>query len=116
MIALTALALCAAVDGDGLRCGPERIRLAGVNARELHGHPCPNARPCPTMIGPAAKALLARLIAPGVTIQRRERDRYGRTVADVTLADGRDLACVLTRAGAVARWNRYWPKGKRCGR
>lgn len=85
--------LCRAIDGDTLRCGRERVRLIGVYAAEMS-----------EAGGEAARARLERRLAAGaVTIERRGRDRYGRTLgvvyvdgvrvvqADVGAAGGRGL-------------------------
>jgi len=50
------------IDGDGLRCGPCEVRLAGIDAPELHGcrgHP---GRRCVPGNGYAAKAALGPMV------------------------------------------------------
>lgn len=107
MIAIVALT-CAlvAIDGDTLRCGRERIRLLGIDAPELPGH-CRRGRQCVPGNPVASRAALAAAIARGpATIERRGRDRYGRTLARVRV-DGVDLSAHMVRVGAavrVARW------------
>ncbi len=74
---------CTATDGDTLRCGEERIRLAEIDAPELPGH-CRRGRVCVVGDPYASKAGLQRLIAGRVVrVRRLSTDRYGRTVADV---------------------------------
>jgi endonuclease YncB( thermonuclease family) len=61
---------CVAIDGDTLRCGRERVRVDGVHAPEL-------SEPG----GQQARQRLQRRIQSGeVVIQRKGRDRYGRTL------------------------------------
>lgn len=71
---------CRAIDGDTLRCGKERVRLRQVYAAEMG-----------EAGGPEAKARLQQRLETGdLRIERRARDRYGRTVADV-YAGGRKI-------------------------
>ncbi|MFN7753427.1 MAG: thermonuclease family protein [Pseudomonadota bacterium] len=70
---------CRAVDGDTIRCGSERIRLRGVYAPEM-------SEPG----GAEARARLQRRLDEGeVRLDRRGRDRYGRTRADVYVGGAR---------------------------
>lgn len=106
---------CVVVDGDTLRCGPERVRLIGIDAPELGR--CPRHRKCAPGDGPAARRSLSRLAAgKPLTIERRGRDRYGRTLAFVSVA-GRDLSCALLRAGQAvyrADWDPQRRLARRC--
>lgn len=64
---------CRAIDGDTLRCGAERVRVIGLYAPEI-GEPG----------GFSAKARLQQRLEQGaVTLERRARDRYGRTLARI---------------------------------
>ncbi len=93
-----------AIDGDTfvIRATGEHIRVAGVDAPELH--PCHCAAEC--SLAARARALAQTLLDQGpVTISRIEPDRYGRTVAAVDVA-GRDLGGRLIAAG-LARPYRY---------
>lgn len=74
--------LLVAIDGDTLRCGGERIRLLGIDAPELPGH-CRRGRQCMQGDPYASKAALAGKLKGKATIERRGRDRYGRTLARV---------------------------------
>lgn len=76
---------------------PEVIRLNGIDAPE-NGQAFSNR----------AKQFTAEL-AFGQIVQviERDRDRYGRTVADVVLADGRSLNHELVRAGYAWWFRRY---------
>jgi endonuclease YncB( thermonuclease family) len=61
---------CVAIDGDTLRCGPERVRVEGVHAPELSAPGGQQAR----------QRLQHRLQSGEVVIQRTGRDKYGRTL------------------------------------
>lgn len=85
------------VDGDTLRLGAARVRLAGIDAPE-RGHPQ----------GRAASAFLrARLDGETVACQDQGADRWGRVVARCVVADGEDLGLALLAAGHAAAWPRY---------
>ena len=88
-------------DGDtiAIRRGGEnvRIRLFGIDCPE-RGQPW-SAR---------AKSLTAGLVGNAdVTVIVKDTDRYGRTVGDVVLADGRHLSHVLLRAGLAWYYRHY---------
>ena len=115
---LIALAAAAAVtclapqvhDGDSIRCGAERIRIANIDAPELAGSPKCGARRgftawCDYALGKRAGDALRGLIASGhrVTIVRTGTDTYGRTLALVTV-DGVDVGEWLIARGMARRW------------
>lgn len=81
-----------AVDGDTLAIGTERVRIMGLDTPEAGSR----AR-CPREAALARRATgrLAELLASGVTLDRRGPDRYGRTLAVVREARGRDVAEIL---------------------
>lgn len=88
-------------DGDTitvLREGrPERIRLHGIDSPE-RGQP----------FAARARQFTAGLAAgQDVTVRVADRDRYGRTVADVILPDGRHLSQEIVRAGYAWWTPRY---------
>jgi endonuclease YncB( thermonuclease family) len=73
-----------------------RIRLASIDTPEMNS-PCPAAR---------AKALQARTIVEAAVkdvglhlVHVRPEHAYGRILADIQLADGRDLGALLLSAG-----------------
>jgi endonuclease YncB( thermonuclease family) len=76
-----------------------KIRLSGIDAPE-GGQP----------FGNRAKQF-ASTVAFGkiVTVKPRDTDRYGRTVADVILPDGRNLSHEIVRAGFAWWFRRYAP-------
>lgn len=78
-----------AVDGDTLSIGQHRIRLHGIDAPEMG-----------QSTGPMAGRMLSKMIAGRVLrVEPIERDRYGRTVARVSLEDGTDLSRAMVAAG-----------------
>ena len=109
---LAAATLCAAPivhDGDSIRCGAERIRIANIEAPELPGSPkCqPRPRPyawCDYAAGYAARDALRGLLASGpVTIERTGIDPYGRTLARVRVGKV-DAGAWLVAKGLARRW------------
>lgn len=102
-VALTCLLI--AIDGDTLRCGKERIRLLGIDAPEMPGH-CRRGRKCVEGDPYASKAALAAMLKGKAAIERRGRDRYGRTLARVRV-NGVDLSEAQVAAGMaifIFRW------------
>lgn len=89
------------LDGDTVEVlvnrRPIRLRLAGIDCPEK-GQP----------FGTRAKQEASRLcFGLRVTVVPRDRDAYGRTVADVILPDGRVLNQELVRAGMAIWYRRY---------
>ncbi|RJX18992.1 MAG: hypothetical protein C4575_09455 [Desulforudis sp.] len=93
---------CVAVlDGDSLivmrHHQPVTIRLYGVDAPEMK-----------QPFGPEAKNFTAGLaLDKRVTVKVNTWDRYGRTVAEIILPDGRNLGHELLRAGLAWWYKRY---------
>lgn len=83
-------------DGDTIRLGDERIRIVGLDTPELgHRAQCQEE----AVAAEQAKQALAGEIASGnVELHRQGTDRYGRTLARVTV-DGRDVADTLIAQG-----------------
>jgi endonuclease YncB( thermonuclease family) len=61
---------CVALDGDTLRCGGERVRVDGVYAPQLNEPGGQQAR----------QRLQQRIQSGEVIIERKGRDKYGRTL------------------------------------
>jgi micrococcal nuclease len=83
-------------DGDTLRLsGIGRVRLIGVDTPEVYG-----GVEC---YGREASAFTKRVLPPGTTVRYRlgidPRDRYGRALAYVWLADGRFFNLMLVERG-----------------
>jgi micrococcal nuclease len=93
-------------DGDTIRVlhsgRAERVRLWGIDCPELH-------QPFGTR---ARQFTSSAAFGKVVTVQVRDVDRYGRTVGEVILQDGRSLNRELVRAG-LAWWYRQYTRDDR---
>jgi endonuclease YncB( thermonuclease family) len=101
-------------DGDTFTCAERqndgqsiRIRLAGVDAREV-GDFCAPGHPCATAHADDATAALRRLAEGQILSCRPNGTTYGRIAAFCGRTDGTDLSCAMLAGGFVARWDRYW--------
>jgi len=89
-------------DGDTLRaeCGSEQlqVRLHCIDAPELEQRPW----------GQTSRDHLRSLIPSGTSIELRvqDKDRYGRTVADVQ-AGGRDINLAMVRDGQAVVYRQF---------
>lgn len=110
-VLLAALVLCTPVsvhDGDTIRCGRERVRIEDIDAPELSDSPkCQDVRRsyawCDYRLGNQAKNALEAFLSKGrVMIERTGTDKYGRTLARVSV-NGRDAGAYLVGLG-LARW------------
>ncbi len=96
------------IDGDTIACAnlPANIRLLGIDAPEMPGH-CRRNRQCTPGDGPASRETLAALLARGPAwVHAEGRDRYGRTLARVTVvtaASRIDASCHQLDTGAAVR-------------
>jgi endonuclease YncB( thermonuclease family) len=71
---------CVAISGDTLRCwGRERVRVEGIHAPSLRAPGGEQAR----------QRLQRRIQAGEVIIQRKGRDKYGRTLGRVFVSGDR---------------------------
>jgi micrococcal nuclease len=76
-----------------------KIRLAGIDAPETGQD-----------FGQRAKQAASEMaFGKDVTIRASGQDRYGRTVAEVILPDGRNLGREMVRAGMAWRYVKYAP-------
>lgn len=94
------------IDGDTITLDRERIRIANIDAPEI-GNPKCDAE---LRLGHVAKRRLEELLGSGrITIHRgdpkdgRMTDRYGRTLATVTV-DGRDVGRILVAEDLARPW------------
>jgi len=106
-----------AVDGDSLRVGGVRVRLAGIDAPEA-SQTCQRLPPTQrTNLGTSglswpcgqhATAVMQHMLArdPVVTCQAKATDRYGRTIATCSNKDG-DLGARLVAQGLAVAYRRY---------
>jgi micrococcal nuclease len=88
------------VDGDTIRVRGERVRVLGLDAAEMEAR-CPRE----AVLARQATERMRELIAGGVEIEPHGRDRYGRLLAVVTDAEGRDVARVMVYEGLAGP---YW--------
>jgi micrococcal nuclease len=97
------LAEPAAVDGDTLRDGQERYRVANLDAPETGSRAgCPSERAA----GDAARAEVQGMLARARRVEAHpigRRDRYGRVVAYIEI-DGVDLGARLIERGLARAW------------
>lgn len=89
-------------DGDTLKLGGTTYRLWGIDAPEL-AQTCQDGWPA----GRQAATKLQQLVqGRSVTCERKDTDRYGRTVA-ICRAAGQDLGELLVREGMAWAFVRY---------
>jgi len=107
-ILAAALSLCAPsgervnclVDGDTAWIGREKVRLADIDAPELNSA-CAAER---DLAQRARRQLHAYLASGGYQVHRDGQDRFGRTLAVVTL-NGRSVGDMLVAAGLARTWS-----------
>jgi len=101
------------VDGDSLRCGPERLRLLGIDAPELRG--CPGWRICVAGNGEASKESLRQAVGRGpIRYRFITGDRFGRAVV-VAFAGSINLSCWQLQRGQAV-YKPQWDNGGIIGR
>ncbi|MCF6112290.1 thermonuclease family protein [Mesorhizobium muleiense] len=95
------------LDGDTIIADGTRIRIANIDAPEIHRFHCDAER----RLGLVAKRRVAELLASGqVTVHPgdpdsgRLTDRYGRTLATIEV-NGRDVGEILIAEGLARPWN-----------
>ncbi|MGF6227598.1 endonuclease YncB(thermonuclease family) [Inquilinus ginsengisoli] len=100
-----ALAGVEIVDGDTLRIDGDRVRLWGFDAPEKRQKCLTNGREEP--IGQEATEALRSLVARGqLQCETKDRDRYGRTVADCSVG-GRSIGDAMVWSGWAWALPRY---------
>lgn len=96
-------------DGDTIRCNSERIRIENIDAPELPGSPkCHDYRArnawCDAQAGYRSRDELRAFLSRGrVVIYRNGQDRYGRTLARVSV-NGQDAGEWLISRGLARPW------------
>jgi len=97
----------AVADGDTvsvLRDGTTTVKI------RLNGIDCPEKK---QPFGTRAKQFTSDLaFGKTVKVKEKEKDRYGRTLGEVILPDGRSLNQELVRAGMAWWYRHYAPKDK----
>ncbi len=97
------------IDGDTIAVRGVTIRIMGLDAPELHG-----ACPAEVLLAQRARARLQALLAGPYSIERHGRDRYGRALARVRDAQGRDVAAVMVSEGLAHAYSGRGPRGGWC--
>jgi|SRR5215217_694058 len=103
--ALTAIIACTAPtvhDGDTLRCGPQRVRLFGVDAPEVR-----RGKTTAEPLAYEARDKLIRLTRGRVGYRFVDRDRYGRFVGRCWSDTSPDVNAALIRSGLATEYRRY---------
>lgn len=96
----------AAIDGDTLAAGGERLRLNGIDAPEM-GQPCERAGRVYDC-GAEARAAMVRILGSGsVTCESIGMDQYRRRVVRCDGPDGRDIAASLVAQGWAMAYRRF---------
>ena len=109
LLASAALCVGPVHDGDTFRtCAGERIRIANIDAPEMPGSPkCTDRRRngwCDYELATQSRDALAAFLSSGpATIHRTAKDRYGRTLATVTV-NGIDAGEYLISQGLARPW------------
>ncbi len=85
---------CVAIDGDTLRCGDARIRIADIDAPEMR---CQGGRE-------ARDALAAMIAGRRLTFEGKRSDQYRRLVRRVSASGIGDLGEALMAAGHALPW------------
>jgi endonuclease YncB( thermonuclease family) len=89
------------VDGDTFWLKGEKIRVEGYDSPEMGEPKC--ARPAAGAV--EARSALAQLLNSGeVTLDRSGHDKYGRTLARVSV-DGVDITRAMINAGHGRRYS-----------
>lgn len=99
------------VDGDTFWIEGEKVRIVGIDAPETSGSDrCKYLRTgknpswCDFELGSKARTALGTLLSSGsVEIYRQGYDKYGRTLATVSVS-GRDVGDALIEQGFARRW------------
>jgi len=106
LLTLTLAAAALAIDGDTIVIDETHIRIANIDAPEI-GHPKCDAE---LRLGKVARKRMAELLGsgeivlhPGDPKDGRLTDRYGRTLATVTV-DGRDVGEIMIAEGLARPW------------
>jgi endonuclease YncB( thermonuclease family) len=116
MLTLAPISTCSTVavhDGDTIRCDGERVRISNIDAPELaysprcdprHMRAGKNPSWCDDALGLRSRdALQAFVISGTVAIHRQGSDRYGRTLARLTV-NGSDAGAYLIHLGLARAW------------
>lgn len=103
-IVLAAALAINVIDGDTLEIDGEMIRIANIDAPELHDAKCDAER----RLAIVAKDVLARIVVkPGLVVTRgwegRLLDPYGRTLATLSV-NGQDIGDIMVKGHLARKW------------
>lgn len=91
------------IDGDTIRYGGEKIRLADINTPETAEAQCQSE----AVLGERAKLRLLGWVNAGPfeirVVNTNDRDRYGRLLR-ILVRDGRSVGDLLVAEGLAERW------------
>jgi endonuclease YncB( thermonuclease family) len=91
------------IDGDTIRVGSEVIRLENIDTPEVGNRAeCDSERLLAQHASEAMRQIISSARGP-VTIERRGKDRFQRTLARVTIA-GRDIGLQMIELGFAVPW------------
>lgn len=94
------------IDGDTVSIGRERIRILGIDAPEMDGS-CKRE----VELANLSKDFVAKTLSgQRVIIDRQGRDKYRRTLAQITVND-KDIAKSLMENGLARKWEKKWRPG-----
>ena len=88
------------VDGDTIEVRGRGVRIAGIDAPEAGRARCVRER----RLAERAADAVREMVAGGVWLEPVARDIFGRTVARVIAADGRDVGAELVAEGLAVEW------------
>lgn len=96
-----------ALDGDTIVIDDGRhVRIANIDAPEIHDAKCDAEK----RLGMVARRRMSELLTsgrvvihPGDPVDGRIKDRYGRTLATITI-DGNDVGEIMIAEGLARRW------------
>jgi micrococcal nuclease len=94
------------IDGDTFDLAGERIRIANVDAPEVHEAKCQEESELGRAAGERLRELLKGrriIVHRGDPDTGRLKDKHGRTLATIEV-DGRDVGDVLVKEGYARRW------------
>jgi endonuclease YncB( thermonuclease family) len=91
---LIAFAACVAIDGDTIRCGQEKVRLARVDAPEMSEPAGPKS----------ADWLRLRIEGHRVVCVVTGRERHGRLLGECFVGTGKSLSDQLLDAGVARKY------------
>ncbi|OHV73358.1 thermonuclease family protein [Ensifer sp. LCM 4579] len=102
---LSLTAAIAVIDGDTFDVGDERVRIANIDAPELHRAKCDAEKRLAELARKRLEELLAGdiEIVPGDPGTGRTKDRHGRTLATIK-SGGADIGELMIAEGLVRPW------------